>query len=100
MVSKPQGVSRTVAFTIWIVINTVFLSILGYHHKDYIDHEYVVKGRGGNARVITRADDPEYYESRMKYFWLGYILCPLLSGAVLHLRRREIEKKRAPNDAI
>ena len=92
--------SRTIAVTIWFVVNAVFLSILGYHHKDYVDHEYVVKGRGSNARVITKADDPEYYESRMKYFWLGYILCPLLSGAVLYFGRREIEKSKGPSDAI
>jgi hypothetical protein len=71
-----------------------------YHHKDYIDHEYVVKGRGSNARVITKADDPEYYESRMKYFWLGYILGPLCTGAVVYFRRLEIEKKKAANNAI
>lgn len=91
--------SRTIAFTIWFVVNAVFLSILGHYHKDYIDHEYVVEGRGSNARVIAKADYPEYYESRMKYIWLGYILCPLLSGAILYFRRREIEKKKAQNDA-
>ncbi len=68
---------RSIAILIWLVINIIFLSILRHYHKEYLNGEYVVKGRGDNARIITKQADPEYYQSRMKYMWMGYILAPV-----------------------
>ncbi len=86
---------RSVAIVIWFVINIIYLSILRHYHKEYLNGEYVVKGRGGNARIITKQEDPEYYQSRMKYMWMGYILLPVLFGGILYFKIRQLEKKRS-----
>ena len=86
--------NRTLAFIIWIAVNSVFLTILAYHHNEYIDQEYVIRGRGKNVQVITKQENPDYYESRMKYFWTGYILTPLLSGVFIYFKIRQMEKPR------
>jgi hypothetical protein len=74
---------KSTTIIIWLVINIVGLSLYGYMHYECLRDESVMRGRGSEAREITKKEDPEYYEKRMKGMWTGYILIPLLTAALL-----------------
>ena len=76
---------------IWIVCNVLFLSFFAYQHHEYISNEYVEKGLGKNAKIITKQDNPEYYASRVKYMWSGYFLIPVVSGVVAYIKSRQLK---------
>jgi len=80
---------KSTAIVIWVVINVVSLSFYAVMHYECIRDESVMKGRGEKAQVITKKEDPEYYEKRMKGMWTGYILIPLLTAAVTYYRYRD-----------
>ena len=86
----------------WImpVIVIVLANILGLWflydtELDYRKNEYVIKGRGVNTKVVHRSEDPEHYDSRMKWWWTGYVLLPTVSilVTVLGIRRDSIQHK-------
>jgi len=83
---------KSTAITIWLVINIVGLSFFGYMHYECIRDESVMSGRGSEAREVTKKEDPEYYEKRMKGMWSGYILIPLLTAGVAYFRYREANR--------
>ncbi len=87
-----------------IIANIIHLSTVAYRHKQAIDNEYFIVGKGSYARMITKKENPGYYESRMKYMWVWYVLFPILSVGIIFAKikireikkdRREFEKKRS-----
>lgn len=83
---------RLTFLTFWLIVNGIALPFLWHQEQEYRTKEYVIKGRGSHAKVIKKSDDPDYYNSRMSYFWVGYIAVPLLGGFVLYRGVRKIEK--------
>jgi len=75
---------------IWFLLNVGFLWFLADTHMDYLEKGYVVKGRGQNAKVIKKQDDPAYYNWRMRMMWSGYFAIPLITGAVLYFNLRKM----------
>ena len=86
---------RLIAVAIWLVINGISIPFLWHTEQEYRTKEYVISGRGSNAKVIKKSDDPEYFNSRMRYFWTGYIVLPLFSGLIAYLQVRANEKEKA-----
>jgi hypothetical protein len=86
---------RLITFAFWLIVNGIAIPFLWHQEQEYRTKEYVIKGRGSHAKVIKKSDDPDYYDSRMSYFWVGYIAVPLLGGLVLYQGVRKIENGKA-----
>jgi hypothetical protein len=83
---------RKVALKWWLFLNLIVLPFYVDKHYDYYTNKYVLEGRG-NSKVITKEENPQYYERRMLFIWSGYILIPLFSWYVVTRRKSDKDDK-------
>lgn len=83
---------------IWLIVNVIGLTFAWHTYVDYLDKEYVVDGRGSNAKIVTKQEDPEMYAQRMVWFPTVFLALPLGTAFVLYLRYRNIDRENEASD--